>query len=76
MSDTSQSQSQFEIQLNGRPQRMAAGTSLAELLDALGVPRRGVAVELDGALVPAGRLDQVVPTAGQRLEVVRLVGGG
>ena len=66
----------IEIVLNGERRRVAAGSTIERLLEELGVPPRGTAVELDGGIVPPGRLAETVLRDGQRVEVVRLVGGG
>lgn len=66
----------IEIAVNGKPLVVQAGLSLAELLQTLGTGTRGVAVELEGTVVAAGDFDSVRLSAGQRVEVVRLVGGG
>ena len=73
MNDTGQ---EIAITVNGRPHRTKAGLSLAELLAALGVAASGVAVELDGSVVTSQDFSRVRLSAGQRVEIVRLVGGG
>jgi thiamine biosynthesis protein ThiS len=68
--------STIEITANGEPRRVAAGTTLAELLSSLGLPPARVAVEHNGRIVPRDRLEEVALAPGDRLEVVTLVGGG
>jgi sulfur carrier protein len=64
------------ITINGRPQQVAQGTSLLELLEQLHLNRQQVAVELNTELVPREHHGQCVLSAGDRLEIVTLVGGG
>lgn len=64
------------ILLNGREHPCRPGTSVAELLADLGSGGRGVAVERNGAVIPKERHAATVLQSGDRVEVVRLVGGG
>ena len=66
----------MEIWVNGQPRQVAAGLSVAELIEALGLAPRQVAVEVNFELVPRQRHDETRLSAGDRLEVVTLVGGG
>lgn len=64
------------VQLNGETREVAAGISLAELLVDLGVTSRSVAVEANGELVPRQQHQAYRLQAGDRIEIVTLVGGG
>jgi sulfur carrier protein len=64
------------ITLNGEPRDVAAGATVAELLDELQVPPKHVAVEVNLELVPRARHREHRLQANDRLEVVTLVGGG
>lgn len=64
------------VTANGERLSVAAGTTIAALMDALDLPRGRVAVEHNGALVPRERFGEIVLSEGDRLEVVTLVGGG
>ncbi|MEX2139199.1 MAG: sulfur carrier protein ThiS [Pirellulales bacterium] len=64
------------IILNGETRDVAPGTTVAELLGALEVPARHVAVEVNLELVPRTRHAEQVLHENDRLEVVTLVGGG
>jgi sulfur carrier protein len=67
----------MNVSVNGEPREVAAGTTLEALADALtGGELRGVAVALDGAVVPRARWADVVLTGGQAVEVLRAVQGG
>jgi sulfur carrier protein len=64
------------IMLNGREREVGEGTVLSELLSTLELPPDGCAVELNGRLVPRTDAVRVPLHAGDRVEVVTLVGGG
>jgi sulfur carrier protein len=66
----------IEITVNGEPRRAPPGMTIAALLAELGVEPRQVAVEVNLELVPRGRHAEHALAAGDRLEVVTLVGGG
>ena len=64
------------IQVNGKPRKVASGTSVANLLEELGVKQPHVAVELNLEVVPRAQHAATALREGDRLEVVTLVGGG
>jgi len=64
------------IQVNGKPHEVASGTSVANLLEELGVKQPHVAVELNLEVVPRAAHVATTLQEGDRLEVVTLVGGG
>lgn len=66
----------MELQVNGQPRAVPAGSNIAELLAELGVTAKHVAVEVNQQLVP--RADHHIHklAEGDRLEIVTLVGGG
>jgi sulfur carrier protein len=64
------------IQVNGDPRQVDQQTTVAQLLDAMGLDNRQLAVECNLQLVPRGAHATRVLTAGDRLEIVTLVGGG
>ena len=66
----------IEIQLNGLPRAVPTGQTVAELLVALELAGRPVAVEVNQELVPrAGHASRQL-AAGDVVEIVTLVGGG
>lgn len=64
------------ITVNGDPSAIPPGTSVSELLRELAAPRRGVAVAVDGEVVPRGAWDATALADGVRVEVVMAVQGG
>ncbi len=67
---------QIEIVVNGEPREVAAGSSVADFLAALGRDPRTVAVEVNGDILPRARYAERPLAAGDRLEVVHFVQGG
>jgi sulfur carrier protein len=66
------------IWLNGEPRDLPTGVKLIDAVQAAGAPadRRGIAVAVDGEVVPRDRWDDVALSDGQRVEVVHAVQGG
>jgi thiamine biosynthesis protein ThiS len=69
-------QNPVEIFVNGQPRQVPADTTVARLLDQLELAARQVAVEVNLELVPRAAHAARRLAAGDRLEVVTLVGGG
>jgi sulfur carrier protein len=67
---------EIEIHVNGQPRAVAAGSTVAMLLETLELDPRTLAVERNLELVPRGLHAATPLAAGDRLEVVTLVGGG
>jgi sulfur carrier protein len=66
----------MKITVNGQPRELPRAMTIAELLRALEMPSRGVAVEVNLQIVPQARHGQHVLAEGDQLEIVTLVGGG
>lgn len=67
----------MRIELNGRPEAVPEGGLLADVLERLGVDDpRGVAVALDGEVVPRSRWSTTRLAEGQTVEILRAVQGG
>ena len=69
-------QQTMRLVLNGQTREVAAGISLPGLLDELGIDRRVIAVAHNGEVVPRDDYENVQLQDGDRIEVVRMVGGG
>ena len=64
------------IRINGREEQVQA-TTVAELLAARGIMRaKGVAVAVNGAVVPASSWERARLSAGDQVEIVKPFGGG
>ncbi len=66
----------LQIVVNGQPRAVAAGSTVASLLQELEMTARHVAVEVNLELIPRARHAEHLLSAGDQLEVVTLVGGG
>jgi sulfur carrier protein len=66
----------MNIQVNGTEREVPDGVTVTELLAALGVPARGVAVAVDGVVVAKADHDRKVVPDGADVEVLTAVQGG
>ena len=66
----------LSITVNGEPRRVEVGSSVADLVESLGIPLTKVAVERNLEIVPRSTLADVTLAQGDTLEIVHFVGGG
>jgi len=66
----------MNIQLNGEQKEIREGSTIAGLLDSLGIGGERVAVEVNLDIVPRARHATHVVNDGDRIEIVQFVGGG
>jgi len=66
----------ISLQINGKPVELSAPTPLMSYLEQLGVNARTVAVEHNGQIIPRTSFTRVTLREGDRVEIVRMVGGG
>ncbi|HMO86677.1 MAG TPA: sulfur carrier protein ThiS [Lacipirellulaceae bacterium] len=66
----------MQIVVNGQPREVDCPTTVAALLETLGLDPRQLAVERNRELVPRTRHGDTQLAPGDQLEVVTLVGGG
>jgi sulfur carrier protein len=66
------------VELNGRRAELPDGASVAQAVEAAGADdeRRGVAVAVEGEVVPRGEWERTGLREGQAVEVVRAIQGG
>ncbi|KAA0265717.1 MAG: sulfur carrier protein ThiS, partial [Acidobacteria bacterium] len=66
------------VELNGREVELEAGATVADAARAAGIDpeRRGIAIAVEGEVVPRRQLAAVRLEPGQRVEVVEAIGGG
>lgn len=64
------------ILINGETTTVAEGATLATVLEDHGAPPRGVAVAVDGAVVPRAAWESTVLSADTEVEIVIAVQGG
>lgn len=66
----------MNIDVNGVPRDVPAGTTVRALLEALGLGDTLVAVERNHEIVPRAKHTDTEVAEGDRLEIVNFVGGG
>jgi sulfur carrier protein len=64
------------LMVNGKQVELEAPTPLVLYIEKLGVNPRTVAVEHNGEIIQRERFASVVLQEGDRVEIVRMVGGG
>jgi sulfur carrier protein len=65
-----------ELTVNGVPRRLAGGTTLAAVVAELTTQARGVAVAVNGEVVPRARWAATALRDGDRVEVLTAAQGG
>lgn len=68
----------MRILVNGEPTDVPSGSTISDAAAAIGIEpeARGVAVALDGEVVPRKALGTLELTEGQRVEIVAAIQGG
>lgn len=66
----------MQILVNGQPKDIPAAQDVRALVLSLGLNPEGVAVALNAEVVPRSRQAQTLLTEGDKIEVIRAVGGG
>jgi sulfur carrier protein len=68
----------MKVLLNGEPRDLRAGATVVDAVDASGAPEShdGVAVAVDGEVVPRARWGDQALAEGQQVEVLTAVQGG
>jgi sulfur carrier protein len=64
------------VEINGERRELADGATVPDALGALGLPRTGVAVAVDGEVVPKAQWAGTALAEGARVEVLTAVQGG
>ncbi len=62
--------------LNGEPSKIDKPTTVMAFLEHLGLPCKGIAVELNREIVPKSAYETTALVDGDQLEIVQFVGGG
>ncbi len=66
----------MKLFVNGEAAEMPEGATVAALLEQLGLPQKGVAVERNREIVPKSAYWETRLAEGDRIEIVQFVGGG
>ncbi|MFT4201441.1 sulfur carrier protein ThiS [Gordonia sp. (in: high G+C Gram-positive bacteria)] len=64
------------VTVNGDARDLAAGTTVAGLVTELGLPDRGIAVAVDGFVIPCSRWGETALRDEDTVEIVTAVQGG
>jgi thiamine biosynthesis protein ThiS len=75
MAETTQ-ENRLSLKVNGDQRTVAAGSSIAAMLEAMGLDPAKVAVERNMEIVPRSTLSEVAVNDGDVFEIVHFVGGG
>jgi len=65
-----------KIQCNGRQQTLARDTTLAQLLDELGLAADSVVAEINKQIIDRDQYATLKLSSGDQVELIRFVGGG
>ena len=66
----------IDVTVNGARRELDAGSSAAELVALLQLGAERIAIEINGQIVPRSQYPERRINAGDRIEIVRAVGGG
>ena len=66
----------IDVVVNGSPEQVREGITVAELLERLGKKPLGLAVEVNLEVVPRSRHAETRLQGGDRVEIVHMVAGG
>ena len=66
----------MQVWINGEQRELADGASVRDALAVLGAPENGIAVAVDGEVVPRAGWPSVALADGARVEVLTAVQGG
>ncbi|MDQ1538708.1 MAG: sulfur carrier protein [Actinomycetota bacterium] len=64
------------ITLNGSQREIADGTTVEQLVGVFSLPPRGVALAMDGEVIPRPSWPSTLVVSGARVEVITAVQGG
>ena len=65
-----------KIQLNGDPYEINDDTNLNELLNKLKIQKNKVAIEVNGEIVEKSKYLNLILNKGDKVEIVKFIGGG
>ena len=66
----------MDIILNGQPKSIADNCTIAQLLEQMAIPGAGAAVARNDAVVRKALHAETALQSGDRIEIIRAVGGG
>jgi len=66
----------MNLVVNGDRRDVAEGATVADLVKGMETPRSGVAVAVNGEVVPRAKWEEALLTEGDQVEVLSAIGGG
>ena len=66
----------IQVTVNGEDRELESNTTLAQLVESLGLPKDGIAAAVDRHVVPRTQHATTELTDGCSVEIIRAVGGG
>ncbi len=66
----------MELVINGKTEQLPDGINAAQLIEHLGLANERLAMEVNQEIVPRSSFDSHCFSAGDRIEIVRAIGGG
>ena len=66
----------MQVTVNDEPRTLPAGATVADLVAALGLGPRRIAVEVNRAVIPRATYAEAVLRDGDAIEIINFVGGG
>ena len=64
------------LSINGKDEKLPAGTTLLDFLEQKGLPIPAIVVEYNKDVLPKGKYDGIVLRDGDNLEIIQVIGGG
>ncbi len=66
----------MELVINGKSEQLPDGTTAAQLIEHMDLADQRVAMEVNMEIVPRSDFEQHIFQTGDRIEIVRAIGGG
>jgi len=66
----------MELIINGKTEQLPEGINAAQLIEQLGLTNERLAMEVNREIVPRSSFEAHILAAGDRIEIVRAIGGG
>lgn len=66
----------MRIHVNGEEQRLPEAITVTELIESIGLADQRIAVEVNREIIPRGEYGETRLAEGDRVEIVRAIGGG
>ncbi len=64
------------LTVNGKPRDLEGPQNLVDYLEALGITQRAIPIAYNGDIIRKNELQEVTLEDGDKLEIVRAIGGG